>query len=73
MASTRRSTATGRLALKHSIASRIRSRGHDMSIAPAGPFTSSAPSTLNTLLDAIVGAARQAKGRLRGDGPDPGR
>ena len=32
-----------------------------------------AASTLNTLLDAIVGAARQAKGRLRGDGPDPGR
>jgi hypothetical protein len=32
-----------------------------------------AASTLNNLLDAIVGAARQAKGRLRGDAPGAGR
>jgi transcriptional regulator with XRE-family HTH domain len=32
-----------------------------------------AASTLNNLLDAIVGAARQAKGRLQGDAPDAGR
>jgi transcriptional regulator with XRE-family HTH domain len=31
-----------------------------------------AASTLNNLLDAIVGAARQAKGKLRGDTPDAG-
>ncbi|MEV6609526.1 MULTISPECIES: helix-turn-helix domain-containing protein [unclassified Kutzneria] len=32
-----------------------------------------AASTLNNLLDAIVGAARQAKGKLQGDASDTGR